>query len=42
MDEQIRRVHAADYSVYGARKVRRRLQREGHPSPALGGAADAP
>jgi putative transposase len=30
LDEQIRRVHADNYGVYGARKVWRQLQREGH------------
>jgi putative transposase len=30
LDEQIRRVHADNYGVYGACKVWRQLQREGH------------
>ena len=31
--EQIRQVHAANFGVYGARKVWRQLRREGHQVP---------
>jgi putative transposase len=30
LDEQIQRIHADNYGVYGARKVWRQLHREGH------------
>jgi putative transposase len=32
--EQIKRVHAENYGVYGARKIWLTLNREGTPSPA--------
>ncbi|GGO78983.1 hypothetical protein GCM10012289_62230 [Nonomuraea cavernae] len=30
LDEHIQRIHAANYGVYGARKIWHQLQREGH------------